>query len=81
MRANSDPRIIYHAKANRAFLVVLNSLQKEALEARLLLWCDLYPTIIFIVIHVAQLVDIVAWNETRMEDQLAHTGKHAQGIG
>ncbi len=47
----------------------------------LLFWCDLYPVIILGIILVAQLFDIVARDEARVEHQLAQTGKHAQGIG
>jgi len=32
-------------------------------------------------IHVAQLFDVVTWNEARVEHQLTQTGEHAQGIG
>jgi hypothetical protein len=47
----------------------------------LLLWCNFYPMIVVVFILVAQLFDVVAWNESGVERQLAQTGKHAQGIG
>jgi hypothetical protein len=81
MRASSDTGIIQHAETNGTFLVVFNSLQKEALEVGLLLWCNFYPMIILAFILGAQLFDVVAWNEARVEHQLAQTGKHAQRIG
>jgi hypothetical protein len=45
-------------------------LQKKTLQARFFLWIDEHHTIV-VFIHVAQLVDVIDWNEAGMERQLA----------
>lgn len=80
MSTTRDTRVIQNPKANRALLVVLNSLRKHALQPNLLLRGNLNGRFRIIVIFATKLVQVVRWDETRVESELSQTSEHAERV-
>lgn len=80
MSTTRDTRVIQDPKAYRALLVILNSLRKHTLQSNLLLRRDLDGRLRIVVVFAAELVQVVRWDETRVESELSQTGEHAERV-
>ena len=83
MSAEGDPWLIQLAEADRALFTILDSLRKDVLQANLVLRSNLNGgRLIFArAIIVAQLLEVVGWQEARMESKLTHTSEQAEHVG
>lgn len=80
MSTTRDTRVIQDPKANRALLIVLNRLRKHTLQSNLLLRRDLDGRFRILVIFATKLVQVVRWDETRVEGELSQTSEHAERV-
>ena len=84
MPAERDARLAEDTKADWALLAIFDTLRKETLQTDLLLRGDLDrrgPVFFHGLVASAQLLEVVGWQEARMESKLTHTSEQAEHVG
>ena len=82
MGAWSDPRVHEDPKTNRAFFIILHSLEEYPLQPNPFHRCDLNDAMWLIAVfgHL-QSFQVVCWDKPRVQNKLSKPGEHAEGSG